>query len=315
MITIPHRQTFFFTNMGSARWTRPGAPATQGIYLCSNTILVNMTDPYQIIADLYHDPSAIAHSADANTTNSTRTLASELDPFFTTHERMCVVASSVQFNATQIPNQAGLDNFNNQAGTGSMPAGTSTTANNFAGDGTPGSGNHPPYMANVEPTLNGNVYAAMIKHRVQGKEYVKDDTIPIAATNASLHALKTDVPGIRMKNVICTPRSSKNIKMVTTYTPSHGYGSGSWRNNESLLTFTNPQVPSGRPNGAPERNMLACFGLFNEFSPGTEGQSTCPLFKVEIAVNYKIRMIRRRQTFAGNAALAIPTHTPHVGEL
>lgn len=282
MITVPYRQTLFFTDMGMVP-TSAGS-ATEGPFkLCSNSLYIDMVNPRatQIISLV--EGSGSTGQPVAVTTNPSFNLTTEIDPYFSGHAQAMVLASTATIKVTQLPNQYKLSQFGkNDPGVGNQGGTDSWTAA------------YPPNQAAAVPTLDGNVYIAMVKKR--NMTTFPDPTAPIGADNATLHKLKTEVPGMVMRNIACTPQSQKSVTLTSTYTPRSFLGVSDVRDNQANLSFSSSSPPNAKCH--------TTMGIFNAFEPNEELDKRLapPLFKVECVVNYKIALTKRKNVFDNNAA-------------
>jgi len=306
MITIPYRQTIFYSDMGAIP-TGSGATWDGRYYLCGNGLIVNMTDP---LRDIVKRPFPVGYTgvADGQTTNPADDLSPELDEKFDGFERMQVIASTCTIQATQLPNQYKLSQYDGEINAqGRQYYGPQSNSGGVGGS-VLWQDNHQPYQAPLLPNLNGNVYAACVKHRDLAAA-APDQTLPITSIGATLHKLKTEVPGMQMKNLTCMPTTTKSVKFTSTYTAKSSLGIKDYRDNEPILSFSKTMPP--------QRMAHTSFGLFNEqppkipvpngSNPPVEWKThKCPLFKVEILVNYKILMLRRKNIFFNNEARDVP---------
>ena len=115
LISIPFRQTLFYSDMGGVTYGH-GDPAVTNAYLCPNVFAINMSDPLRDIIGFSQTLNGVAGTPQASVSNQkllatrelsmTNDLSEELEHYFAGHKNMVAVGSTCWINATQVANHA-----------------------------------------------------------------------------------------------------------------------------------------------------------------------------------------------------------------
>lgn len=292
-ISIPYNQTFYYTNMG----------ARQG-FVVPLHFSVNMNNP---IAQniILQNASGTGASYDPVYTqeNTNLNLHTVLQPYWSKHARAIVTSSSCKIQWTQELNQYKLDQWYNNI----IPVGVhgGTTSNNY-------SSNHDGRLQIMDPVLDGDVYVSQVKSTTA----TSSSQSPYV-TATTLLKLKTEVPGMQMRNLKCRKDTSKGCLLKSTYTPQRAFEIRDLKDNLDKFNFSvdasgNPSMPGKQAyqNSACHTRVPISFS-----AGGTPTGKQAPLFKVQVRVMYNIMLYRRKNIIGSNEEIPHTQQTPHFGDL
>lgn len=287
VVDIQYRTQIIFETMGYNSVTGQGATGTIiRINLSSPTHGTTMSALPANLVDVVSLGGTWVDPVFTRTNSSQNTLANELDEYFSQYRKAVVVASNSKVRIAAIPNQRALgQSFYNASAQGST------------GENYPYAANHMPYLAVREAKADGDMYVWSVKQ----KNTTQLTTSPVP----NFHALRTSIPGIKMKNLRAYKDGHVGPGVMNSvgHTPRNSWAIKDWRDNIEQCGF--------RKSGVTQvDNIKKAFhyvGVCNTHTPLTNNAPA--LVKADIVVNYKCRFIdRANDPDGGDDPLPQPVH-------
>lgn len=287
LVDIQYRTQIVFDTMGYS------ASAGQG---CTGTIIrINLNKPTQgttsgstpaNIVDVVQLGTPFTDPVFTRTNGSQLNLSSELDHYFDQYRKAVVVESNSKVRVAAIPNQKELGQYF-----------VNSPAQGAQGASYPYDENHMPYLSVAEPSADGDMYVWSIKQKTTGQ--LSSAPVP------DFHALRTEVPGIKMKNL----RAYKDghvgpgVMSSVSHTPRSTWAIKDWRDNIAECGF----VKSNHIQPQLIKNAYHYVGICNVNTPLIGSKPA--RVKADIVVNFKCRFVdRANDPQGGDDPLPQPVH-------
>lgn len=289
LISCQYRQTIFFETMGHGG--NSGTPCLLRIRLANPTAAGGLAGSRNQIVDVVsyggqHVPPVFTRS------NAERGIT-DLDQYFDIYRKACVTSSNAKVRICGVINQKELGQvFYNGSAQGSQ------------GDQYPYNDNHMPFLAVKNASRDGELSVWGVKQKTVNQLHAQG---PANDETPSLWETKTQIPGMRMKQLRCFKdgHCSTPVMLSASHTPASTWAITDYRDviNDVQVYPSDFTTPSMQPN---QKQSLFYVGVCaNKPATATYGPA---LVRAEIVVNYRVRFIDRRNDFSTNEVLPIPEH-------